>query len=182
MPNPAIITRGLIVSVVGVLLAVALGAFVGLSRPMAMAMAQPGGEAASEKPAAPALPTQPPVRSPDVRLVIDFQDGTQLVFPRVSLIDIHRERTVLDALQLATKIASPRALTFDATGSGEMTLVTAIAGVKNEGGGKEARNWQFWVNDQFATRGVGATVIQPGDRITWAFMPWNESGPPKRPE
>lgn len=165
----------------GVLLAgAACGSMLALSR------ADEPNSASSGPPVAQIAPA---CFSPDVRLVIDFQDGTQVVYPRLSLIGLQTEgqhepkdATVLDVLGLAEKVGGARALVFESTGTGEMTLITGLAGVKNQGAGRDARNWQFWVNDEFSKRGVGAAVVKPGDRVTWAFMTWSDGGPAKRPD
>nr|WP_187345305.1 DUF4430 domain-containing protein [Cystobacter ferrugineus] len=50
-------------------------------------------------------------------------------------------------------------------------FVTGIDGFKNQSGGRDKRSWQFWVNGTYADAGVGAKVLQAGDKVLWKFAP-----------
>jgi hypothetical protein len=78
--------------------------------------------------------------------------------------------TAMDAL-LAAK-AHARGIKVEHTGKGETAFVGSIEGLKNQGTGKEKKNWQFFVNDEFATRGPGATELVAGDTVRWVFDKW----------
>lgn len=124
-----------------------------------------------------AATTQPPAPSPKteksgaavthVRLVIDYGDGVQKHFVALD----HRPgMTVLDALLAAR--AHARGILVEHSGSGATALVRRIDDLKNQGGAGEGRNWQFWVNDTYATAGAGATKLEPGDVVRWVFAPY----------
>ncbi|ATB35230.1 hypothetical protein CYFUS_000642 [Cystobacter fuscus] len=79
---------------------------------------------------------------------------------------------------VATQAAARRtpAIAIKHSGSGAMVYVTGIDGVKNQGGGRDKRNWQLWVNGTYADAGVGAKVLQAGDKVLWKFAPPPPSG------
>ena len=81
--------------------------------------------------------------------------------------------TVMDLLESARDLPAPLGLTLDAVGSGERAFVRAIDGLRNEGGGRNARNWIFSVNSVQAQRGAGVTVASAGDVVRWRFGPYN---------
>ena len=104
--------------------------------------------------------------------------------------------TVLDAMNEAK--GRPHPLAFTVTGSGDTAFVTALEGIANQsgvgggggaaggvggagGGGGAAPCWQFWINTRFATVGVGAAILKPGDRVTWVFEPYSDNPKPPAP-
>lgn len=109
-------------------------------------------------------PAAEPLATPVVSLTIDFGDGFQKIY---SALPHKPEMTVLDALKAAA--AHRHALAFKHTGSGATAMLRSIDGLANEGGAGEGRNWQLWVNDAYATRGMGALILAPGDRVLWRF-------------
>ena len=124
-----------------------------------------------------AVTTQPPTRTPHaekpaaaghVKLVIDYGDGVQKHF--VAL-DHKPGMTVLDALLAAKSHA--RGIQIEHSGSGATALVRRIDDLKNQGGAGESRNWQFFVNEKYATAGAGATILRPGDLVRWVFAPYS---------
>lgn len=143
-----------------VILAVTIGGGVWLSR------------RASNSSPDPSAPTTP--ASNTIALVIDFGDGSQRTYPALAF---KPGMSAVSALQDAA--AHTRALPIEISGSGETAFVSAIDGLKNEGAGDKARNWQFFVNSDFGRRGAGATMLSPGDRVTWVFAVWQEN--PIRP-
>ncbi len=159
-----------------------LGGALGLS--MLLGLGQPAEHSASNPPPQfqPAAPA--PCFAPRVRVVIDFPDGTQVHYTRVDMASVKAEEgtwTALEVMQIASQVEGPRALHFASKGSGSTAFVTAIGGLANEGGGEGKRNWQFWINDDFAKQGIGSARLKPGDRLTWSYLPYSTT-PPKRPD
>lgn len=111
-----------------------------------------------------------------VAVLIDFGDGSQRRFPELAFAP---GMSAADAI-LAAK-AHPRGPTVESSGAGETAFVAAIDGVRNQGAGEKARNWQFFVNDDFGRRGAGATILKPGDRVAWVFAVWQENPVPPKP-
>jgi len=101
---------------------------------------------------------------PAIALTIDFGDGFQKRFPALAW---EPGMTVLDALRAATR--HPRGIGLESVGKGAMTLITAIDGVGNQGGGTGTRNWIYRVNGRQATRSCAVFELRPGDRVLWAF-------------
>jgi uncharacterized protein DUF4430 len=99
-----------------------------------------------------------------VKLVIDYNDGAQKVFPAIAWKD---GLTVLDALEEAKTPA--HGITFKYNGKGETAFLTQIDDLKNEGGGKEKKNWQYWINSAYADRGFGVRKLSAGDTVVWKF-------------
>lgn len=153
------------------------------------AVARPVGEVQPEHSAKnppPQFQPAPPAAcfAPRVRVVIDYPDGTQVHYTRVDMLDVKPEDgtwTALEVMQTAAKQEGTRALKFASRGSETTAFVTAIGGVANEGGGEGKNSWQFWINDEYAKQGIGSARLKPGDRLTWAFLPYS-STPPKRPD
>lgn len=113
----------------------------------------------------------PPVATPPakahIRLIISYGDGVEKHFTSIA----HTPgMTAADAL-LAAK-AHPRGIKLELSGKGATAFVVAIDELKNEGMGGAKKNWQFYVNNQFATAGAGATAVKPGDTVKWVFDVW----------
>lgn len=170
MSQPVRTTLATLITVVGVLVlglvAVAFGTSVldgvGPDRGIALASTAQTGAGAPA-----AQPTAPAAQARQVKLVIDYGDGVQKHFVALE----HKPgMTAFDAL-LAAK-AHARGIEIEHSGSGATALVRRIDDLKNQGAGGstgESRNWQFFVNDQYATAGAGATKIEPGDVVRWVF-------------
>ncbi len=110
--------------------------------------------------------------SSGVALTIDFGDGSQLRYPSLP----HSPgMSVVDAMNLTKGLKRP--IAFEFTGTGDMTLITAIGGLANEGGGTGARNWQFLVNDRPGTVSAAISKLNVGDRVTWIFRPYSPPQP-----
>jgi hypothetical protein len=99
-----------------------------------------------------------------VRLVVDYGDGAQKVFPALPW---QEGMTVLDAMEKAK--APAHGITFQHTGKGETAFLTQIDDLKNEGGGKSKKNWQYLVNDAYADKSFGIRKLEKGDVILWKF-------------
>jgi hypothetical protein len=99
-----------------------------------------------------------------VRLVIDYGDGFLKIFTELPWT---KGATVLDAMNAAK--AHQRGLTFRHSGSGATAMLTEIDGLANQGGGSGRKNWQLWVNTNYADRGFGVYELQPLDVVTWQF-------------
>jgi hypothetical protein len=105
-----------------------------------------------------------------VTLVVDFGDGFQKVFNRISW---EEDLTVLAAME--TVRDRPHGITFEYRGSGERAFLQSIDRQENEGTGKSKRNWLLHVNGELADRGFGVYALQPGDTATWMFDTWKDS-------
>jgi hypothetical protein len=99
-----------------------------------------------------------------VQLTIDYNDGCQKRFTAIEWVE---GMTVLDAMQKAKN--APHGITFEFTGSGETAFLTQIDDLKNEGGGKEKKNWQYWVSGSYADKSFGAWKLNSGDCVLWKF-------------
>jgi hypothetical protein len=121
----------------------------------------------------------PPARADDkpktVKLVIDYGDGAQKVFPALEWKD---GLTVLEAMDNAK--APAHGITFKYTGKGETAFLTQIDDLKNAGGGKDKKNWQYWVNDTYADKGFGVRKLEQGDVVMWKFAVFDGKGQPGR--
>ena len=156
----ALATRGLVQGASGA------DALAGVT-PVSTGAAQP----TPASPSAPPLPGRTPVlpapAKTHVLLVIDYGDGVQKHFTGIE----HKPgMTAMDAILFAKSHA--RGIKLDSTGKGETAFITAIDDLKNEGSGKDKKNWQFFINDEFATRGPGATPLKPGDTVRWVYDKW----------
>lgn len=96
-----------------------------------------------------------------VRVVIDYGDGVQKHFTRLTW---KPGMTVLDALKAAAK--HPRGIKIDYRGDGSTAFLTRIDDLENEGGG---RNWLYRVNNKLADCGFGAFALKSGDAVLWKF-------------
>jgi hypothetical protein len=124
----------------------------------------------------------PAVASPassTITVVIDFGDGSQR---RLSGLAATPGMTVLDAMNLAK--AHPHPIAFTCSGAGDRALLTSIDDVKSEGieaGIATARCWQYWINAQYGMTSIGVAKLQPGDRVTWAYRPYESDPKPPPP-
>jgi hypothetical protein len=112
----------------------------------------------------PASAQAAPPAAETIRLVIDFGDGVELHFTRLPW---KQGMTVVDAMGAAA--AMPHGVKFEQIGAGETALVTKIGDVKNEGSGRDRRNWLYDVNGKPAEVGAGALELKPGDVVLWKF-------------
>ncbi len=99
-----------------------------------------------------------------VRLVVDYGDGVEKHFTSVPW---KRGMTVLDAMEHARK--SPHGIQFEHKGRGETALLTRIDDLKNEGGGRNKKNWIFWVDDKAAVKSFGIHRLEKGAVVRWKF-------------
>jgi Domain of unknown function (DUF4430) len=105
-----------------------------------------------------------PAQSATVRLVVDYGDG---VIKTITGLPWAKGSTVLDVMNAAKD--RPHGITFSYTGSGASALLTRIDDVANEGGGGAKKNWQLWVNTNYADRSFGVYEVQPLDVAFWRF-------------
>lgn len=117
--------------------------------------------------------------STSVSLLVDFGDGSQR-----RLLDLmyRKEMTVLDAMKLAG--AHPHPIISEIKGSGDRAQLMSIDGQRDEGiekGIAVARCWQYWVNAQYGMSSIGVAKLEPGDRVIWAYRPY-ESDPKPPPQ
>ena len=96
-----------------------------------------------------------------VILQFDYGNGFSKQYKTLSL---SSGDTVLDAMKTMQK--HPQKIPFKTRGSGELTFITEIDLIRNEGNGK---NWVFYVNGQRANVGVGSYKLQANDRIVWKY-------------
>lgn len=82
--------------------------------------------------------------------------------------------TVKDVMEQAEDDAGK--LSFDYAGRGETAILSAIDGVENQGAGRAAKNWLYWVGDTFATRSFAIAPVEPGQTVTWRFAPYDAAG------
>jgi hypothetical protein len=99
-----------------------------------------------------------------VTLIIDFGDGVKKSF---SQIPWTKGMTVLDAMNLAKPMHG--GFDFKSHGSGATTFLDSIDDAKNQGGGANNRNWQYWVNAQYAQQGFGVQTLDPLDIVYWKY-------------
>lgn len=159
------------VVVIGVILLVGLiglFAYLAKTQPQRFVSGQNAGTVASQP--------VTPVAANAVMLTVDFGDGSQLRYPNLP----HSPgMTVLDAMNLTKGLKRP--LSFVTSGSGDLTLVTQVGDLAGEGTGNASRNWQYWVNDQYGRISVASVKLQPGDRVTWVFRPYEADPKPPPP-
>lgn len=103
-----------------------------------------------------------------VTLVIEFSDASSRRFEAIPWSDGMTVQSLLDAA-----VDGDGPLSYRFTGRGETAILQSIEGVANEGAGRSANNWLYWVNGQFATRGFGVAEVEPGDTVTWRFAPYD---------
>ena len=72
-----------------------------------------------------------------------------------------------------------RPLAFSATGAGESTLLHSIDDVTNEGG--NGRAWQYWIDGTYGMASIGAAKVAAGQRVSWAFRPYDRDPKPPPP-
>jgi len=101
-----------------------------------------------------------------VSLILTYTEGVEKHY---TMIPWSNEMTVLDAMKHAAAMPAPMGLTLDVTGGGETAFVRAIDGLRNEGGGRGARNWTYRVNDEPARASAGVVTLKPNDTVRWTF-------------
>jgi len=97
----------------------------------------------------------------EVKLTIDTGE------PKVTVLKLpYAEKiTVLDVLVQAKSQGIDSVI----EGQGEGAMIKSIRGIKNEGGGKEAKNWIFYVNNKPSNVSSAVYSLKPGDAIRWSF-------------
>lgn len=113
-----------------------------------------------------------------ISLLIDYGDGAQ---KRLAGLAFTPEMTVFDAMNLAN--AHPRPIMCVVKGTGDRAQLMSIDDLRDEGaekGIKTARCWQYWVNAQYGMTSIGVAKLEPGDRVVWAYRPYESD--PKPPQ
>jgi hypothetical protein len=95
------------------------------------------------------------IETPDSKVSVNIESGT----------------TVLQAME---KLRKAGQIEFETSGTGEMTMIVSLNGQKNEGAGETKRNWLFAHNGRLSSEGVGLLKLNPGDRIRWCFISWQD--------
>lgn len=105
-----------------------------------------------------------PAAGAGVSLTIDYGNGVEKT---LTAIPWREGLTAWEATLEATR-RQPQSQ-VNHTGKGPRVFVTEIDGFKNQGGGAEKKNWQYWVNGTYANEGAGAKVLKAGDKVLWKF-------------
>ena len=105
-----------------------------------------------------------------ITLTIDFANGFEM---RYALEGLDDDATVLDVMVAARSHARPLELEYK--GEGRSAFLMSIEGVENELAGPASKNWLYWVNDEFAKRGMGAMPVADGDIVLWRFGQWEDA-------
>ncbi len=139
----------------------------------AVLLAWSGAIAAAAEPSPAAAAASKATTAETVEMVVDFGDGVEVHFTRLPW---KPAMTVADAVKLTD--GQPHGPKFVRIGSGETLLVTQIGDLKNEGRGRDRRNWLYQLNGTLADEGAGAQSLKAGDRILWKFerYDYNSSG------
>ena len=103
----------------------------------------------------------PASTSTEVKLTIDTGE------PKVTTAKVPyaEKMTVRDVL----RAAEAQGITSAYEGEGEGAMLQSLQGIGNEGGGKEAKNWIYYVNGKQGTTSSAVYSLQPGDAIIWRF-------------
>ena len=107
-------------------------------------------------------PTSTAVGNEIVTLAID--SGESKPFRKLE-IPWREGMTVGDLMAGASQL--PGGIRFEIQGTEEMTLLTQIGDLANEGAG--GRNWIYSVNGERADRSYAIYPLQAGDRVLWEF-------------
>ena len=100
------------------------------------------------------------------KLVIDYGDGVEKHYPKLAW----REGiTVLDAMKGTS--GHPRGVQFATRNdaNGQAAFIDQIDGVRNEGGGSDAKNWTIKINGQKSPVGAGVKELKANDVVVWKF-------------
>ena len=87
-------------------------------------------------------------------------------------VSVENGDTVLAAMEEAR---DRERIAFETEDGSGLPFVTTIDGVEGEGTGADARNWQFWINDEYATQGVGQAKLEDGDQVTWKYTTFEDA-------
>lgn len=104
-----------------------------------------------------------------VALVVDYNDGATKEYKAVPWRD---GLTAFDVMTWASQ--HPHGIKFESKGSGASLIVTSIDGVENEGGGGDAKNWIYSVNDKKGNKSCAVRRLEPGDRVLWKFRVFDD--------
>lgn len=110
----------------------------------------------------PRLSTAGDAAGQTVEMTVDCGDGEPR---RFGTLPWRRGMTVENALNQAKR----RGLEVERQGQEAGAFISALAGVKNQGAGAEAKNWILFVNGQAARQSYAVTPLRPGDRVLWKF-------------
>ncbi|HMO86527.1 MAG TPA: DUF4430 domain-containing protein [Lacipirellulaceae bacterium] len=143
-------------SLVWVLLALLAGAG------LALALAGPRGQIAA--PSDSVTVAWSPAPRPEgavATLRVDFGNGAR----RELLLPWRPGMTVGDLLAAAADFRP--AVTFTHRGAGDMTFLTSLEGVANEGA--DGRSWLYRIDDQLGDRSFAVAEVPAGATVLWEF-------------
>ena len=109
---------------------------------------------------------KPKLKDLSFGLVVDFGDGKRKEFTK--LIG-HEGITVLEAMQIAGKDAQGLKWSTTRNATGNNAFVDQIDGIKNEGGGTDAKNWTYKINGKKGQVSAGVQQLKEGDQVLWKF-------------
>lgn len=106
--------------------------------------------------------TPPATAGETVALEIDFGNGARREYAALP----HRDgMTVGDALRLARDFGP--GLEFTHTGDGELSFLTSLDGITNQGAG--GRNWLYQIDGRRAKVSYEVQPLARGERVLWQF-------------
>ncbi|MFQ5491054.1 MAG: DUF4430 domain-containing protein [Phycisphaerae bacterium] len=108
----------------------------------------------------------PPPAHKTVRMVIDYADGVEKHFTTLAW---REGATVFDVMEAAGKHPRGIRVQYRDYGGSAGRLVTGIDGLANQGGGQDARNWLYQVNEVRAKRACDKQTVEAGDTVVWKF-------------
>ena len=99
-----------------------------------------------------------------VRVVVEFGGEQTKTFKKIAW---REGLTALAAMNQAKQAAE--GIAFKYRGKGSRAFLTSIDGVKNEGGGRNSRNWTYRVNGRLGKKSFAVRTLKPDDVLTWKF-------------
>lgn len=84
-------------------------------------------------------------------------------------LNLNQPKKVIEVMEL---LKQENKLTYETKDYNELTLIVSINNIKNEGSGKNKKNWIYAVNGKLSPMAVNQMIIDQNSKIEWCYIEW----------
>ncbi len=84
---------------------------------------------------------------------------------------IDKPKSVLDIMD---QLKSENKINFETKDYNHLAFVVSINNIKNQGNGKDKKNWIYSVNGKLVPMSANQYIIKENSKIQWCFLVWED--------
>lgn len=106
--------------------------------------------------------------------VLEYQVKIEFKADQVHQSYIKKYQKTQSIFEIMQNLKDQNQVDFNYTGKDDMIFINEILGLKNEGSGKNKKNWLYFINNQLAEKGVSQILINKNTFILWCYTTWEK--------